>query len=154
MQVALVHRIVGGLGHGLRVALQRPPEVREQPIGVVHRLDVSRAARPQQQHGQRTGERLDEIRHVAERSPDVSGYGRLAAEVGEGGLVCGISHPAIAHSPPSGSGLGFLGFFGNGIRSPNRRSQSSSGISSVPLACTREMRGASRPLASLRQAKT
>jgi hypothetical protein len=72
VQVRLVHRPVGMQCDGLRIVLHRPPEVGDEGVDVVDRLDA-RHGRTREENRQRSGERLDVIRHVTEGVPDQLG---------------------------------------------------------------------------------
>jgi hypothetical protein len=79
MKVGLVTRPVGMVGHRLRVSANRAPEVGEQPVGVVDRLELGGMG-PLQQDRAGTEERLDIVRDIAERFPHLRRDGGLAAE--------------------------------------------------------------------------
>ena len=73
VEIALVHGPVGGLCDRVRVARRCPPEVREQPIGVVDRLDPRPPfvlVRSSQQHREAARERLDVVGAISEARPD------------------------------------------------------------------------------------
>ena len=75
---------------GLGVMGERPPEVREEPVGVVDRLRPARAVthvvRSSEEHGEGPGERFDVVVDVAECGPHLRRNATLAAEPHERGL--------------------------------------------------------------------
>jgi hypothetical protein len=72
VQVRLVHRPVRPGRKLLRVRLQRPPEVGDVAVQVVHRLDA-RLRGPGQEHRHGAGEGLDVVGHVPEPLPHQAG---------------------------------------------------------------------------------
>ena len=94
MEIALIDRMIGVLGHLVRRLLESAPEVRDESIGVVDRLGALRAARAGQETRAGAEERLDDVGHAAEALPDQRRDARLAAEVGERRVKChGVTSP-------------------------------------------------------------
>lgn len=82
---AFVDRPVRIVRHGIRFGLDGSPEVGDEPIEIVDRLNT-RLVGSAQEDGQRTGKRLDIIRHVAKAFPDDRRDAGFPAEPGEGRL--------------------------------------------------------------------
>ena len=83
MLIGLIHGPICPLSNLVRHGLERPPEIGEQGINVVDRLDTWRV-RPTEQHGTGAEKRLHIIRHIAEALPHHLSHARLAAEPREG----------------------------------------------------------------------
>ena len=92
VKVRFVAGPVGVIGNRLRIDANRAPEIGEQAVNIVDRLELGRM-RTLQQDRARSEERLDIMRHIAERAPHLRGHVALSAKPGEGSLV--------AHAPTS-----------------------------------------------------
>ena len=84
VQVVLVHRPVGMMGHGVRISLYGAPEVAQQAISIVDGFRALEGFRPREQAGPRAEKGLDVIPAFAKPIPDFLGDPGLAPEVGEG----------------------------------------------------------------------
>ena len=81
-QVGFVHWPIAPPRHIIRGVLHCPPEIADETILVVDRLDC-RLVSPREQHGAGTEERLDVVLHNAEPLPNGGSNAGLAAEPGE-----------------------------------------------------------------------
>jgi hypothetical protein len=85
--VGLIDRIVCVAGYLVWVLLHRTPEVGNQAILVIQRLNAW-GIRPRQHNSATPEERLDVIRDISEAVPDQMGHAGFSAEPGERGLEC------------------------------------------------------------------
>ena len=83
VQIIFIHGPVRKLRHRVRVRPERPPEIRQQTVGVIHRLGGWFAG-PRQQARARAKERLNIVRHRAKPRPDFTGDLAFPTKVGKG----------------------------------------------------------------------
>jgi len=117
MQVVLVHWPICVIRHGHWVRLDRSPEIRQEPIGIVDRLNAIEWHGPIEEHRPAAEKRLNIVADIAEPRPHKRGDLSLSAKPRERSFqtflkFCHFIHPPRAQPtlqrPPEQDFFGFV----------------------------------------------